>query len=191
MVSKDFPSDPFLSGPRRTPWFLLFCDFYWTFYLWKMTMYHRERICFHQLLAATRRRRKITKLLTLCTPISINQATLNSCAHFNQPNNFECTHPFQSTRQLWARGPLAVSKTKILSSPYFNWKFPPTPHGLGPPSSTCPNSWLYPPPSHRCQRNPHTPPPLLSMESSDAASWPQYGHLRISQTVRLKSRSQW
>jgi hypothetical protein len=39
--------------------------------------------------------------------------------------------------------------------------------------------------------DPHTPPPLLSMASSDAASWPRYGHLVISQTVRRKSRSQW
>ncbi len=94
-----FPSDPILSGPRQTPWFLLFCDFFWTFYFWKMTLYHRERICFHLLLAATRRRRKITKPLTLHAPISINQATLNSRSHFNQPGNFEHPRPLQSIRQ--------------------------------------------------------------------------------------------
>jgi hypothetical protein len=49
-------------------------------------LYHREWICFHQLLAATRRRIKITKPLTLRAP-------------FNQPRNFERAHPFQTTKQ--------------------------------------------------------------------------------------------
>ncbi len=39
--------------------------------------------------------------------------------------------------------------------------------------------------------DPHTPPPLMSMASSNTASWPRHGHLVISQTVRRKSRSQW
>jgi hypothetical protein len=55
---------------------------------------------FHQLLAATRRRRKITKPLTLSAPISINQTTLNVRAPFNESGNFERARPFQSTRQL-------------------------------------------------------------------------------------------
>jgi hypothetical protein len=44
---------------------------------------------FHQLLAATRRRRKITKPLTL-----------SACAHFSQPSNFERVHPLQSAHAL-------------------------------------------------------------------------------------------
>jgi hypothetical protein len=48
-----------------------------------------SRSIFHQLLAATRRRRKITKPLTLSV-----------CAHFNQPSNFERMRPFQLTKQL-------------------------------------------------------------------------------------------
>ncbi len=48
-----------------------------------------------------------------------------------------------------------------------------------------------PSPSNQGQRDPHTSPPLLSMVSSGAASWPQYGPLEITQTVRLKSRSNW
>ncbi len=90
----------------------------------KMMVYHRKRICFHQLLLQQEGGEKSPNL-SLCTrpfqstkqlwaraPLSINQATLSA-------------RPFQSTRQLWARTPLAVSETKILSSPYFNWKFPP------------------------------------------------------------------
>ncbi len=123
---------------------------------------------FQQLLAAIRRRRKSPNLsLWAQAPTSINQATLGSSAHFNQPSNFGLVSPFQSTKQLW------------------------TTHGLGPVSSTCLNSCLHPPPPNQGQMDPHTPPPLLSMASSDAASWPRYGHLVISQTVRRKSRSQW
>jgi hypothetical protein len=67
----------------------------------QLKLYHRERICFHQLLAATRRRKKITKPPTLsAAPLSINQATLSARAPFNQPDNFERARPFQSTRQL-------------------------------------------------------------------------------------------
>ncbi len=50
---------------------------------------------------------------------------------------------------------------------------------------------MHSPPPHQGQKNPHTPPPLLSMVSSDVALWPRYGHPVISQTVRPKSRSQW
>jgi len=65
-----------------------------------LRLYHRERICFYQLLAATKRRRKITKPLTLgggrarpfqsskqlCerAPLSIKQATLRTRAPFSQ-----------------------------------------------------------------------------------------------------------
>jgi hypothetical protein len=52
-------------------------------------LYHRERICFYQLLAAIRRRRKITK-----------PPTLSARAPFNQPSNSERARPFQSTKQL-------------------------------------------------------------------------------------------
>ncbi len=149
-------------------------------------MYHRKWICFHQLLTATRRRRKITNLpVWACAPLSINQATLSArpfqstkqlwaCAPFNQLSNFERAHPFQSVRQ------------KFYHLHTSTESFPPTPHGLGPPSSTCPNSWSTLLPSHQGQRNPHTPPPLLSMISSDVASWPRYGHPVISQR-----RSDW
>ena len=41
------------------------------------------------------------------------------------------------------------------------------------------------------QMDPHTPPPLLGMASSNTASWPRYGHLVITQAIRRKSRSQW
>ncbi len=115
-----------------------------------------------------------TRQLWACAPLSINQATLSARSPFNQSGNFELACPFQSTRQLWARAPLSASKTRIQPSPHF------TTHGLGPPSSTCLTSWFHPPPPHQGQRDPHTPPPLLSMVSSDAASWPRYGHLRIS-----------
>jgi hypothetical protein len=56
--------------------------------------------------------------------------------------------------------------------------------------TSLPQQLIHPPSSHKGQRGPHTPPPLLSMVSSDAASWPRYGHPRISQTVRLKPRPQ-
>ena len=46
-----------------------------------------------------------------------------------------------------------------------------------------------PSPQTKASRDPHTPPPLLSMLSLDAASWPRYGHLEITQAVGLKSRS--
>ena len=48
---------------------------------------------------------------------------------------------------------------------------------------------ILPPPQTKASRDPHTPPPLLSMLSLDAASWPLYGHLEITQAVRLKSTS--
>ncbi len=41
------------------------------------------------------------------------------------------------------------------------------------------------------QMDPHTPPPLLDMASSNTASWPRYGHLVITQAIRRKSRSRW
>jgi hypothetical protein len=44
---------------------------------------------FYQLLAATRRRRKITKPLTL-----------GARTPFNQASNFGCARPFQSSKQL-------------------------------------------------------------------------------------------
>ena len=123
---------------------------------------------FHQLLAATRRRRKSPNLSLWAQALtSINQATLSAGAHFYQPSNFERRRSLQSTKQHW------------------------TTHDLRPVFSTCLNSWLHPPPPHQGQMDPHTPPTLLSMVSSDAASWPRYGHLVISQTVRRKSRSQW
>ncbi len=103
---------------------------------------------FHQLLAATRRRIKITKPLTL-----------SACAHFNQPGNFECTRPFQSTRQLCARAPLSVSKTRIQ----------PSPHHMAcmvSPSSTCPNSWCTLLPQTKAKGT-HTP------LHTPGAWWPQ------------------
>ncbi len=56
------------------------------------------------------------------------------------------------------------------------------------PASTADSTLL---PHSQGQMDPHTPPPLLSMASSNTASWPRHGHLVISQTVRRKSRSQW
>ncbi len=162
-------------------------------------LYHREQIYFSSTLSCNKKEEKnnktshfeharpfqSTRRLWARAPLSIHQASLSARAPFNQPGNFERARPFQSTRQLWARAPLSASKTRIQPSPHF------TTRGLGPPSSTCLNSWLHPPPPHQGQRNPHTPPPLLSMVSSDPASWPPYGHPVISQTVRMKSRSQW
>ncbi len=60
-------------------------------------LYHRERICFHQLIAATRRRRKITK------PPSLGRAPFNQVSNFgrapfNQVGN-KGARPFQSSRQ--------------------------------------------------------------------------------------------
>jgi hypothetical protein len=149
-----------------------------SFFLVGEKLYHRQRIYFSSTLSCNKKEEKnhqtshfelvrplqSTKQLWAHAPTSINQATLSTCAHFNQPSNFEHMRP-------------------------------PPPHlttlSLGPPSSTCLNSWLHPPPTHQGQMDPHTPPPLLSMVSSDAALWPRYGHLVISQTVRRKSRSQW
>jgi hypothetical protein len=44
-------------------------------------------------------------------------------------------------------------------------------------------------PSDQGQQRPTYPSSLLSMLSLDAASWPQYGHLEITQAVGLESRS--
>jgi hypothetical protein len=47
------------------------------------------------------------------------------------------------------------------------------------------------PPITRSGGGPHTPPPPFGMESSIAASWPQYGLLTTSQAVTMNPRSQW
>ncbi len=64
--------------------------------------------------------------------------------------------PFQSTKQLWACAPISINQATLSTrAPWF------TRHGLGPPSSTCLNSWLHPPPPHQGQMDPHTPSPLF------------------------------
>ncbi len=85
--------------------------------------------------------------------------------------------------------PLSISKAKFYHLHTSSGLSPSTSHSLGLPPSSLSQQLIFPPPSHQGQRDPHTPPPLLSMVSSDAASWPRYGHLEISQTVRLKSGS--
>jgi hypothetical protein len=76
-------------------------------------VYHRERIYFSSTLSCNKKEEKnhqtshfervrsfqSTKQLRARALISINQATLSACAHFNQPSNFECVRPFQSTKQ--------------------------------------------------------------------------------------------
>jgi hypothetical protein len=140
---------------------------------------------FHQLLAATKRRRKITK------PPSLGRAPFNQVSNFgrapfNQVSNFGRA-PFNQEGNMSA--PLLVSKTKNSIISTLQLKVPPPPHMawgflLLPAPTADPH-----PSSYQGQRNPHTPPSLLSMVSSDAASWPQYGHPEISQTFRLKSGS--
>jgi hypothetical protein len=97
--------------------------------------------------------------------------------------------PYQLARQTWARPYQSVRQQATISTLHLDFPSPPHiawgslllfVHTADPPS-----------PSYQGQRDPHTPPPLLSMVSSDAASWPRYGHLEITQTVRLKSRSNW
>jgi hypothetical protein len=82
---------------------------------------------FHQLLAATRRRRKITKppshghapfnQVSNFGRDPFNQVSNFGCAPFNQVSNFGRA-PFNQVSSMGA--PLSVSKTKILPSPHFN-----------------------------------------------------------------------
>jgi hypothetical protein len=127
---------------------------------------------FYQLLAATRRRRKITKPLTL-----------RARTPFNQPGNFGRARPFQSSKQLCARAPLSVSKTRIQPSFPLHTTWP------GTSFFYLPQQLIQRPPSHQGQRNPHTPPPLLGMVASVCGLWPQCGHLETTQAVTLKSGS--
>ncbi len=127
------------------------------------------------------RRRNITKPLTWgARPFqsSTGKQLWARAPPFSEVSNFGRARPFQSSRQQ-GRAPLSVSKTKILSSLHFNWKFPLHTTWPGTSFFYLPQQLINPPPSHQGQRNPHTPPPLLSMVSSDAASWPQYGHPRV------------
>jgi hypothetical protein len=72
---------------------------------------------FHQLLAALRRRRKSPNLSPWAhQPTSINQATLGSSAHFNQPGNFGLISPLQSTRQHWTTHGLVLVSSTCLNS---------------------------------------------------------------------------
>jgi hypothetical protein len=89
------------------------CSFNYTFNF-DQILYHRERIYFSSTLSCNKKEEKnhhtshfervrpfqSTKQLWARAPISINQATLSTCAHFNQPSNFEGVRPFQSTKQL-------------------------------------------------------------------------------------------
>jgi hypothetical protein len=109
---------------------------------------------FHQLLAATKRRRKITK------PPSLGRAPFNQVSNFgrapfNQVSNFGRA-PFNQVGNIGA--PLSVSKTKMLSSPHFNWKFPLHLTWPGASSSYLPQQLiLTPPPPHTEARGTYTP----------------------------------
>ncbi len=80
-----------------------------------------------------------TRQLCARAPLSINQATLRAFAPFNQPGNSARARPFQSTRQLCAR-PFQSARQEFNHLHTSSKLSPSTPHGLGPPSSTCPNS---------------------------------------------------
>ncbi len=165
---------------------------------------------FHQLLAASRRRRKLPNLSLWAQALtSINQATLSSWAHFNQLSNFELVSPFQSTKQLWAREPISINQATLSTGAHFNqpsnferrrslqstkqlWAPLGSQHMAWDlfllPASTA-DSTLLP---HTKDKWTHIPlHPFWAWYPPDAASWPRYGHLVISQTVRRKSRSQW
>ncbi len=111
----------------------------------KTFMYHRERICFSSTLNCNKKEEKNHQTSHFeRAPLSINQATLSVRAHFNQPINFERARPFQPERQEFNH----LHASSKLS--------PSTTHGLGPPCSTCPNSWctLLP---HTKAKGAHTP----------------------------------
>ena len=84
-----------------------------------------------------------------------------------------------------------------LQSPNLRWKPTPINQATGGkhmawdlfslPASSADSTLLH----SQGQMDPHTPPPLLGMASSNTASWPRYGHLVITQAIRRKSRSQW
>jgi hypothetical protein len=144
-------------------------------------VYHRERICFSSTLSCIKEAEKITT----------KPLTLGSSAHFNQPVNFWARQPisinqatfglisqFQSTRQLLGSSALFNQPGNI--GQHMAWNL------FLLPASTADSTLL---PHSQGQMDPHTPPFPLSMASSNAASWPQYGHLVISQMVRRKSRS--
>jgi hypothetical protein len=142
-------------------------------------LYHRERICFSSTLSCIKEAEKITKPLTLSAganfnqpgnfwarqPISINQAT------------FGLVSPFQSTRQLL--GPSALFNQSGNIGQHMAWNL------FLLPASTADSTLL---PHSQGQMNPHTPPPLLSMASSKAASWPRYGHLVIPKVQLFQRR---
>jgi hypothetical protein len=90
-------------------------------------VYYRERICFHQLLAATR----ITKPLTL-----------GARTPFNQAGNFGHARPFQSARQKF----ISTLQLKVPAPPYMAWGllFLPAPTA-GPPSPFIPRHHRHTP----------------------------------------------
>jgi hypothetical protein len=57
---------------------------------------------------------------------------------------------------------------------------------LGSTPPLCAQLWTSSPPPFLIQasRDPHTPSPLLRIASSDATSWPRYGHLETMQKVK-------
>jgi hypothetical protein len=125
---------------------------------------------FHQLLAATRRRRRKSPNLSFwaCQPISINQA------------NFGLVSPFQSTRQLWARPPFSINQATLGSSALFNqpgnigqrmaWDcFFYLPQQLTPPS----------PPTSRTN-GPTYPTTPFGRVASVCGLWPQCGQLKTT-----------
>ncbi len=119
---------------------------------------------FHQLLAASRKRRRITKPLEgAWAPCqSSNQKGLEPPT--NQVNNKG--RPFWKGRTLLERG-APFWKGRAPQQPATSHHLrtstelsPSTPHGLGPPSSTCTNSWSILPPHTKAMGGPHTRPPF-------------------------------
>ena len=61
-----------------------------------------------------------TKQLWAQALTSINQATLSTGAHFNQPSNFECRPSLQSTKQLWAQTLTSINQATLSAGAHFN-----------------------------------------------------------------------
>jgi hypothetical protein len=103
---------------------------------------------FLQLLAAWKKRRKSPNLLEGLEPPAY------------QVSNGGAPSP-KGARPSWkGRAPQQPAPSYLLHTS--TELSPSTPHGLGPPSSTCTISWSILPPHTKAMGGPHTPPPLLA-----------------------------
>jgi hypothetical protein len=131
-------------------------------------MYHRKLIFFinSQLQYSQEGGERSPNLPSRGAPLSLSKATLGAPLSISQAT---------------LGAPLSISKA---TNHYQHFTCPPPPpHSLGLPLSLLSAQLILPSPSDQGQqrvRDPHTPPPLLSMVSSDAASWPRYCHLEIT-----------